>query len=405
MDKVIELERRYGATNYHPLPVVLTRGSGCYVWDAQGNRYLDMMSAYSAVSHGHAHPRLLDALQRQAGQLSVVSRAFYTKRLGPFLQRACALTAMDRALPMNSGAEAIETAIKAARKWAYEVKGVAADRAEIIACEGNFHGRTLAAIAMSSAEQYRKNFGPFPPGFKLVDYGNPAALEAAITPQTAAFFVEPIQGEGGIRVPPSGYLARCAEICARNEVLLVCDEVQTGLGRTGLFLACQHDAVKPDGLLLGKALGGGLYPVSLFLARADVMDLFRPGDHGSTFGGNALAATLGLEALDILVEEGLVENSAEMGRYLRRGLREIESPLAMDVRGRGLLVGLEIDPDRVMARRVCERLLRYGVLTKETHDTIVRLAPPLTIQRDDIDMAVSAIRTTLAEFEQQDNNP
>jgi ornithine--oxo-acid transaminase len=405
MDQVIELERRYGATNYHPLPVVLTKGSGCYVWDAQGNRYLDMMSAYSAVSHGHSHPRLLDALQRQAAQLSVVSRAFYTKRLGPFLQRACALTAMDRALPMNSGAEAIETAIKAARKWAYEVKGVAADRAEIIACEGNFHGRTLAAIAMSSAEQYRKNFGPFPPGFKLVDYGNPAALEEAITPQTAAFFVEPIQGEGGIRVPPSGYLASCAQICTRNQVLLVCDEVQTGLGRTGLFLACQHDGVKPDGLLLGKALGGGLYPVSLFLARADVMDLFRPGDHGSTFGGNALAATLGLEALDILVQEGLVENSAEMGRYLRRGLREIESPLVMDVRGRGLLVGLEIDPDRVMARRVCERLLRYGVLTKETHDTVVRLAPPLAIKRDDIDMAVSAIRTTLAEFEQQDDNP
>jgi ornithine--oxo-acid transaminase len=238
-----------------------------------------------------------------------------------------------------------------------------------------------------------------------VDYGNPAALAEAITPQTAAFFVEPIQGEGGIRVPPSGYLASCAQICTRHQVLLVCDEVQTGLGRTGLFLACQHDGVKPDGLLLGKALGGGLYPVSLFLARADVMDLFRPGDHGSTFGGNALAATLGLEALDILVQEGLVENSAEMGRYLRRGLREIESPLVMDVRGRGLLVGLEIDPDRVMARRVCERLLRYGVLTKETHDTVVRLAPPLAIKRDDIDMAVSAIRTTLAEFEQQDDNP
>lgn len=401
MRRFIDLEARYGAHNYQPLPVVLTRAEGCYVWDIEGQRYLDMMSAYSAVSHGHAHPRLVETLHRQARRLSVVSRAFYTDRLGPFLQRACELTDMDRALPMNTGAEAVETALKAARKWAYEIKGVAPGRAEIISCEGNFHGRTLGAIAMSTKARYQRNFGPFPPGFRTIAYGNPDALEAAIGTDTAAFIVEPIQGEGGIRVPPPGYLSACAEICARHRVLLICDEVQTGLGRTGRFLACQYDNVQPDGLILGKALGGGLYPVSLFLARAEVLDLFEPGDHGSTFGGNPLASALGLEALNILLDEGLIENSDRMGRLLQDGLRRLASPLVTDVRGRGLLVGLEIDPERAAASDVCKQLLRRGILTRETHKTVVRLAPPLSITSEQIDAALEAIQLTLSELAQQ----
>jgi ornithine--oxo-acid transaminase len=398
MSNLIELEQRFGAYNYHPLPVILTRGKGCYVWDTDGNRYLDMMSAYSAVSHGHAHPRLVKTLARQAGQLSVVSRAFYSDRLAPFLEKACAMSGMDKALPMNTGAEAIETAIKAARKWAYEVKGVKQDAAQIIACEGNFHGRTLAAITMSSEPLYRKNFGPFPSGFSIIEYGNADALRKAIGPDTAAFFVEPIQGEGGIIIPPSGYLAECAQICRDSNVLLICDEIQTGLGRTGRFLASSYENVQPDGVTLGKALGGGLYPVSLFAARADILSLFKPGDHGSTFGGNPLAASVALEALQILEDERLLENSTEQGRYLMEQLAQIDSPLIKDVRGRGLLIGLEIHPDRATARAVCERLMTHGILTKETHDTVVRLAPPLIIKREDIDNAVVSIETTLKEM-------
>jgi ornithine--oxo-acid transaminase len=398
MSNLIELEQRFGAYNYHPLPVILTRGKGCYVWDTDGNRYLDMMSAYSAVSHGHAHPRLVKTLARQAGQLSVVSRAFYSDRLAPFLEKACAMSGMDKALPMNTGAEAIETAIKATRKWAYEVKGVKQDAAQIIACEGNFHGRTLAAITMSSEPLYRKNFGPFPSGFNIIEYGNADALRKAIGPDTAAFFVEPIQGEGGIIIPPSGYLAECAQICRDSNVLLICDEIQTGLGRTGRFLASSYENVQPDGVTLGKALGGGLYPVSLFAARADILSLFKPGDHGSTFGGNPLAASVALEALQILEDERLLENSTEQGRYLMEQLAQIDSPLIKDVRGRGLLIGLEIHPDRATARAVCERLMTHGILTKETHDTVVRLAPPLIIKREDIDNAVVSIETTLKEM-------
>ncbi|MDP6673893.1 MAG: ornithine--oxo-acid transaminase, partial [Gammaproteobacteria bacterium] len=281
--KTIEtLEHQFGASNYHPLPVVLTRGEGCYVWDTEENRYLDMMSAYSAVSHGHANPRLIAAMTRQASELSVVSRAFYSDQLAPFLEKLCNLSGMDMALPMNTGAEAVETGIKAARKWAYEVKGVPTDQAEIITCRGNFHGRTIAAVAMSSEAQYRNNFGPFPDGFHLIDYDNAGALSDAINDNTAAFIVEPIQGEGGIIVPGDGYLSECAEICRRHNVLLICDEIQTGLGRTGSFLACDHDEVRPDGLMLGKALGGGLYPVSAFLARRSILERFTPGDHGST---------------------------------------------------------------------------------------------------------------------------
>jgi len=398
MDKFIALEHSFGADNYLPLPVVLTRGEGCHVWDTDGRQYLDMMSGYSAVSHGHSHPRLVRAFCAQAGRLSMVSRAAYTDRLGPFLQKACELSGMDKALPMNTGAEAVETALKAVRKWAYEVKGVPSDKAEIIVCRGNFHGRTIAAIAMSSESQYRKNFGPFPPGFRLIDFGDANALEAAVNLNTAAFLVEPIQGEGGINVPPDGYLSDCAEICRRNDVLLLCDEIQTGLGRTGRFLASMHDGVQPDGVLLGKALGGGLYPVSLFLARREILDLFKPGDHGSTFGGSPLAATIGLEALNVLVEEKLTENSEMMGAYLREGLHRINSPLITDIRGRGLLTGIEIDARAATARQICERLLERGILTKETHRTVVRLAPPLIIDRPTIDWALSRIGESLQQL-------
>ena len=398
MNPTIGLESRYCAHNYHPLPVVLVRGEGVYVWDDGGNCYLDMMSAYSAVSHGHCHPRLVAALVDQAQQLGVVSRAFYSDGLAPFLQYACELTGQAMALPMNTGAEAVETALKAARKWAYEVKGVADDQAEIIVCDGNFHGRTIAIVGFSSEDQYREGFGPFPGGFKTIPYGDSEALEAAITPNTAAFLVEPIQGEGGIKVPPQGYLARCKAICDAHNVLLICDEIQTGLGRTGRMLASDHDNVVPDGLILGKALGGGLLPVSLFLGRADVMAVFRPGDHGSTFGGYPIAAAVGLEALRVLVEGRLAEHAQAVGEYFRDKLVALNHPAIIEVRGRGLLIGVEFDPARVSAREVCERLMAHGVLSKETHETVVRFAPPLVIERPQIDQALAALGAVLAEI-------
>jgi ornithine--oxo-acid transaminase len=398
MNKTIELEDKYCAHNYHPLPVVLVRGEGVHVWDDAGNKYLDMMSAYSAVSHGHAHPRLVQALTEQAGSLAICSRAFHSDKLGAFLERACKLTGMDMALPMNTGAEAVETALKAARKWAYKVKGVAADKAEIIVCTGNFHGRTIAIVAMSSEEQYKDGFGPFPGGMKLIPYGDAAALEKAITPNTAAFLVEPIQGEAGIVVPPAGYLKKAAEICKRENVLFIADEIQTGLGRTGKLLACQHEGVQPDGLILGKALGGGLLPVSAFLARKDVMEVFHPGDHGSTFGGNPLAAAVGLEALKVLEEDKLSERSAELGGYLLEKLAGLKSPLIKGLRGKGLFVGIEIDPKLARAREVCERLMTKGILSKETHETVVRLAPPLVITREQVDWAVERIAAVLKEM-------
>lgn len=399
MPSTIELEAQYCAGNYHPLPVVLTRGEGLYLWDDQGKKYLDMMSAYSAVSHGHAHPRLVRLVQEQVATLNIVSRAFHTDRLGPFLERACELTGLDMALPMNTGAEAVETAIKAVRKWAYTVKGVPENCAEIVACTGNFHGRTIAIVAMSDEPQYQAGFGPFPPGFMLVDYGDIDALERAITPNTAAFIVEPIQGEGGIVIPPAGYLEAAAALCRRHNVLFVADEIQTGLGRTGRLLACDHEDVKPDGLILGKALGGGVLPVSMFLARRDVMEVFKPGDHGSTFGGNPLAAAVGLEALNILVEEDLPAKSAEMGRYLRTELDKIDSALISEVRGKGLFVGIEIDPARCSARAVCEALMKRGLLSKETHETVVRLAPPLIIGKAEIDWAIRQIREVLEDLD------
>jgi ornithine--oxo-acid transaminase len=399
MNNNIDLESRYCARNYLPLPVVLTRGDGVFVWDESGKKYLDMMSAYSAVSHGHANPRLVKLVQDQVATLNIVSRAFHTDKLGPFLQRACQLTGQDMGLPMNTGAEAVETAIKAARKWAYTVKGVAADKAEIIACKGNFHGRTTTIIAFSDEAQYKAGFGPFPPGFNLVEYGNLEALEAAINQNTAAFLVEPIQGEAGIVLPPPGYLKAAEELCHRHNMLLIADEVQTGLGRTGKLLACEHEDVHPDGLILGKALGGGIFPVSLFLAKKEVMDVFTPGDHGSTFGGNPLAAAIGLEALNILVEDRLSERSAELGDYLIAALREIDSPLIKDVRGCGLFIGLEIDPALGTARTACELLMERGLLSKETHETVVRLAPPLVIRKEDIDWAVEQIRAVVTEMD------
>lgn len=393
----MQLEARYCAHNYHPLPVVLTRAEGVFVWDENGKKYLDMMSAYSAVSHGHAHPRLVKLVRQQVARLNIVSRAFYSDKLGPFLARACELTGMDMALPMNTGAEAVETAIKAARKWAYTVKGVADDCAEIIGCDGNFHGRTIAAVAMSDEPQYQYGFGPFPPGFSTVEYGNIDALAAAINDNTAAFILEPIQGEGGIIIPPEGYLRAAAELCREHNVLLIADEIQTGLGRTGKLLACEHDDVRPDGLILGKALGGGILPVSMFLARRDVMEVFTPGDHGSTFGGNPLGAAIGLEALDIIVEEDLAAKSAAMGSYLLGQLEKIDSPLIRQLRGRGLFIGIEIDPALSSARSICEALMKRGLLSKETHETVVRLAPPLIISKAEIDWAVQQIRDVLEE--------
>lgn len=401
MHPLIQREQQYGANNYEPLPVVLTRGEGIYVWDDAGNRYTDMMSAYSAVSHGHCHPTLVKALIEQANTLAIVSRAFYTNQLGLFLQKACELTGLDKALPMNTGAEAVETALKAARKWAYTVKKVPADKAEIIICEGNFHGRTITIVGMSSEPQYRSGFGPFPAGFKQIPFGDTKALEQAITPNTAAFLVEPIQGENGIIIPPAGYLKACAEICKKNNVLLICDEIQTGLARTGKFLASEHDGVKPDGLVLGKALGGGLLPISLFLTRKDVMDVFTPGDHGSTFGGNPLASAVGIAALNVLVEENFVSRSAELGEYFLQSLKKLKSPLIADVRGRGLLVGLEINPRYYSARALCFNLLKLGVLTKDTHKTVIRLAPPLIITKEQLDVVVTAIAKALVEAEKE----
>ena len=397
MNSLIEQERLYGAHNYEPLPVMLTRGEGAYVWDEKGNRYLDMMSAYSAVSHGHCHPDIIKALTDQANQLAIVSRAFYTDKLAGFLKKICTAAQQEKALPMNTGAEAVETALKAARKWAYTVKNIPHDKAEIIACEGNFHGRTITIVGMSSEPQYRSGFGPFPAGFKLIPYGDAEALEKAITPNTAAFIVEPLQGEGGIIVPPKGYLKKCAEICRKHNVLLICDEVQTGMGRTGKFLACEHDDVKPDGVIMGKALGGGLLPVSAFLTRAEVMDVFTPGDHGSTFGGNPLAASVGSAAIDILFKDNLITRAADLGEYLMQGLRSIKSPLIIDIRGKGLLIGLEIDPRYHSAREICLRLLKEGILSKETHGTVIRLAPPLIITETQLDTVIAAIAKVLKE--------
>src|SRR5215468_4756038 len=396
---VMELEGRHSARNYEPLPVVLARGQGAFVWDAAGRRYVDMMSAYSAVSHGHAHPRILAALEAQARRLAVPSRAYYSDRLGPFLAELTRVTGLDAAIPMNTGAEAVETAIKAARRWGYRVKGIPGDRAEIIVADGNFHGRTTTVISFSTEADYRDGFGPFTAGFRAVPFGDLAAIEAAITPHTAAVLIEPIQGEAGIIVPPAGFLVGLRRICDAHNVLLILDEVQSGLGRTGAWFAFQHEGIRPDGLILGKALGGGVLPVSAFVGTREVMDVFTPGSHGSTFGGNPLAAAVGLEALRVIRDEGLVEKSRVLGNYMLDRLRAIASPALKEVRGRGLWVGAEIDPKIASAREACERLLAKGVLSKETHKTVVRLAPPLIIAPEELDWALDRFAEVLHELD------
>jgi ornithine--oxo-acid transaminase len=392
----IALERSVTAANYDSLPVVLREAKGVWATDTEGRRYLDMMSAYSAVSLGHGHPRILKAMMEQASKLAVTSRAYHTELLGPFLERLVQITGLDMALPMNTGAEAVETAIKAARRWGYAKKKIARDQAEIIVANNNFHGRTTTIVGFSSDESYREGFGPFSGGFKLVPFGDAGAVEQAITGNTCAVLIEPIQGEAGIVVPPEGYLRDLRAICDRHNVLLMLDEVQSGLGRTGRWFAYQHEGIKPDGLILGKALGGGVYPVSAFVGTHEVMGVFNPGSHGSTFGGNALAARIGLEALAVIEEEHLVERSAEMGGYLQDRLRAMRSNIVKDVRGRGLWVGVEVDANVVSARTVCDALLQNGVLSKDTHGTVLRFAPPLTITRDEIDWGMERIERVFA---------
>ena len=394
-ESFIGLEARVSAANYNPLPVVLTEGRGVWLTDVDGKRYLDMMSGYSAVSLGHGHPRILEAMTRQAARLAVASRAYHSDTLGPFLERVVRLTGLDKVLPMNTGAEAVETAIKAARRWGHHRKAIPEGEASIIVAEGNFHGRTTTIVGFSSEPDYRDGFGPFAPGFSAVPFGDAAAVDAAITQNTCAVLIEPIQGEAGIVVPPDGYLTALREICDRRGILLILDEVQSGLGRTGKWFAHQHEGIRPDGLILGKALGGGVYPVSALVGTHDLMGVFDPGSHGSTFGGNALAAAIGSAALDVLEDEGLVERSAELGRHLMARLRAIRSNLVVDVRGRGLWVGVEIDPAVVSARALCETLMHEGVLTKDTHGTVLRFAPPLTITRDEMEWGLERVERVL----------
>jgi ornithine--oxo-acid transaminase len=391
----IKLEKQYGANNYKPLDVVLERGEGIWVWDVDGKQYLDFLSAYSAVNQGHAHPRILNALVQQAQNLPLTSRAFRNNQLPLLAQELCELTGYEKMLPMNSGAEAVETALKLVRKWGYKVKGVAEGQAEIIVCSGNFQGRTISIISFSDEPQYRDGFGPFTAGFKTVPYGDSDALEQAITPNTVAFSVEPIQGEAGVIVPPDGYMQRVREICTRHNVLLICDEIQSGLGRSGQLFASDWDGVRGDVVTIGKALSGGFYPVSAVLADAHIMSQFNPGDHGSTFGGNPLGAAVAREALRVLVEEGMIDNAREMGEYLMGRLRRIESQHVKEVRGRGLLIGVELYPEAGGARRFCEALKEQGLLCKETHDNVIRFAPPLTIQKVDIDWALERIEPVL----------
>lgn len=397
--QAIDLERRVAAANYHPLPVVLVQGRGEWLTDVDGKRYLDFMSAYSAVSHGHAHPRLIRALTEQAQRVAVTSRAYHSDTLGPFLERLTRLTGLDRALPANGGAESVETAIKAARRWGYRVKGIAADRANIVVARGNFHGRTTTIVGFSTESAYRADFGPFAPGFRHFDFGDIESLAAAIDENTCAVLIEPIQGEAGIVVPPDGFLRAARKLADERGVLLILDEIQSGLGRTGRWFAFQHEGIRPDGVILGKALGGGLLPVSCFVATDDVMRVFEPGSHGSTFGGNPLAAAVGLEALRVIEDEGLVARSAALGAHLLARLRAIESALVVDVRGRGLWAGVELDPRRVSARRVVEQLAERGVLSKETHATVIRFAPPLAISRAALDWGLDVFVETLREFE------
>lgn len=392
----IALEDEYGAKNYHPLDVVLARGQGIWVWDVEGRRYLDCLSAYSAVNQGHCHPKIVRAMIEQAQRLSIVSRAFRNDQLGVFYKEICELTKSHMVLPMNSGAEAVESIIKAVRKWGYTVKGIPHGMAEIIVCQNNFHGRTITIISFSTEKQYRDGYEPFTPGFKVIPFGDADALESAITPNTVAFLVEPIQGEGGVIVPPDGYLRKVREICDKYNIVLVTDEIQTGLGRTGRLFAEEHEGIEADVTLIGKALSGGLYPISAVLSNKEVLGVFHPGDHGSTYGGNPLACAVARAALKVLIEEKMIENAATVGPYFMEQLRGIKSQYVKEVRGKGLLIGVELHKEAGGARHFCAKLKDKGILCKETHEHVIRFAPPLVIRKEDIDWALEQISDVLA---------
>jgi len=395
MQDYAEIENRYSARNYAPLDVVIATAQGVWVTDVDGNRYLDCLSAYSALNQGHRHPRIVQALVEQAGRVTLTSRAFRNDQFGPFCKELCELIGYEQALLMNSGTEAVETAIKTARKWGYVVKGVPDGQAEIIVCANNFHGRTITIVGFSTEAQYRAGFGPFTPGFKVVPYGDVQALKSAITPNTVGLLIEPIQGEGGVIVPPAGFLSQAYELCRANRVLFVADEIQTGLGRTGKLLASWHEDVRPDVAILGKALGGGLYPVSAVLASHEILGVYKPGDHGSTFGGNPLACAVGRAALQVLVEEDLAGNAQREGEYFAERLAEIPSRIVKEVRGRGLLIGVELKPEAGYARPYCEALMAKGLLCKDAHDRVIRFAPPLVITRAEVDWALERIAPVL----------
>lgn len=390
---IIEQTNQYGANNYHPLPIVISKAEGVWVEDPEGNKYMDMLSAYSAVNQGHRHPEIIKALKDQADRVTLTSRAFHNDQLGPWYELICQLTNKEMALPMNTGAEAVETAIKAARRWAYDVKGVADNQAEIIACIGNFHGRTMTAVSLSSEEEYKRGFGPMLPGIKLIPYGDLEALKNAITPNTAAFLIEPIQGEAGINIPPEGFLKSVAQVCKDNNILFIADEIQAGLARSGKMFACDWDEVIPDMYILGKALGGGVFPISCVVANKDILGVFNPGSHGSTFGGNPMACAVSIASINVLVNEKLAERSLRLGEYFQSKLKEINNPIIKEVRGRGLFIGVELHE---AARPYCERLKEEGLLCKETHDTVIRFAPPLIISEEDLDWAIERIKKVLS---------
>ncbi|MBS4222864.1 ornithine--oxo-acid transaminase [Lederbergia citrea] len=391
--QIIEQTEKYGTKNYHPLPIVISEAEGVWIKDPEGKKYLDMLSAYSAVNQGHRHPKIIQVLKDQADRVTLTSRAFHNDQLGPWYEKVCKLTNKEMALPMNTGAEAVETAVKAARRWAYEVKGVANNKAKIIACEGNFHGRTMTAVSLSSEEDYKRGFGPMLPGIQLIPYGDLEALKQAITPETAAFLIEPIQGEAGIIIPPAGFLKAAYELCRENNVIFIADEIQAGLGRSGKMFACDWDGVKPDMYVLGKALGGGVYPISCVAANSDILGVFNPGSHGSTFGGNPLACAVSIAALEVIENEKLSERSLELGQYFMSKLKEIEHPAIKEVRGKGLFIGVELTEN---ARPYCEALKTEGLLCKETHDTVIRFAPPLIITKEELDWAIERIKKVLS---------
>ncbi|MCM3238138.1 ornithine--oxo-acid transaminase [Heyndrickxia oleronia] len=392
-EQIIEQTDRFGAHNYHPLPVVISEAEGVWVKDPEGNKYMDMLSAYSAVNQGHRHPKIIEALKQQADRVTLTSRAFHNDQLGPWFEKVCQLTNKDMALPMNTGAEAVETAIKAARRWAYDHKGIAENQAEIIGCEGNFHGRTMTAVSLSSEEEYKRGFGPMLPGIKLVPYGDINALKSMITPNTAAFIIEPIQGEAGIVIPPEGFLKAAYELCKENNVLFIADEIQSGLARSGKMFACDWEDVIPDVYILGKALGGGVFPISCVVANKDILGVFNPGSHGSTFGGNPMACAVSIAALDVLIDEQLSEKSLELGEYFMKQLKGIKNPIIQEIRGKGLFIGVVLSEP---ARKYCEALKAEGLLCKETHENVIRFAPPLVISQEELDWAIERIKKVLS---------